>query len=171
MRDDKCHYRAGRPLALKLRMYSPIRIRENVTDMTVYGIGLRWMDDWIFYADDVSGRWTIPKQKLNILYTLHERVTSVNWLPTDRHLNRPSPVICQTLRDRHLVIAERDGRRSFPLPPQVIEVLDMMRLILRDSLARRTGLVDAENWRTCRARRLWNGANMKGFGLSGSPGW
>ena len=47
------------------------------------------------------------------------------------------------LRDRHLVIAERDGATVVYhlAEPRVIDVLDTMRHILRDSLARQTGLL------------------------------
>jgi hypothetical protein len=47
------------------------------------------------------------------------------------------------LRDRHLVVAEREGAAViyYLAEPRVIQVLDTMRQILRDSLARQTGLV------------------------------
>ncbi len=86
-----------------------------------------------------------PK-RLNILYALHERPRHVSQLAAD--LAMPQPTVSrhlQTLRDRHLVVAEREGTTVIYTlaEPRVIEVLDTMRQILRDSLARQTGLVFA----------------------------
>lgn len=84
-----------------------------------------------------------PK-RLNILYALNERPRHVSQLAAD--LDMPQPTVSrhlQTLRDRHLVVAERDGAAVVYhlAEPRVIEVLDTMRHILRDSLARQTGLI------------------------------
>jgi ArsR family transcriptional regulator len=84
-----------------------------------------------------------PK-RLVILYALHERPRHVNQLAAD--LDMPQPTVSrhlQTLRDRHLVVAERDGATVVYrlAEPRVIDVLDTMRQILRDSLARQTGLL------------------------------
>lgn len=84
-----------------------------------------------------------PK-RLNILYALNERPRHVSQLATD--LDMPQPTVSrhlQTLRDRHLVVAERDGAAVVYhlAEPRVIDVLDTMRQILRDSLARQTGLI------------------------------
>lgn len=89
-----------------------------------------------------------PK-RLNILYALHERPRNVSQLAAD--LNMPQPTVSrhlQTLRDRHLVASEREGAAVvYTLAePRVIAVLDTMRQILRDSLARQTGLVNAESY-------------------------
>jgi ArsR family transcriptional regulator len=59
-------------------------------------------------------------------------------------LDMPQPTVSrhlQVLRDRHLVMAERDGATvGYRLSePRVIAVLDTMRQILRDSLARQSG--------------------------------
>ncbi len=82
-----------------------------------------------------------PK-RLQILYALADRPRHVSALAAD--LGVPQPTISrhlQTLRDRHLVTAERDGAAMvYSLAePRVIGVLDTMRLILRDSLARQSG--------------------------------
>ncbi len=87
-----------------------------------------------------------PK-RLNILYALHERPRHVSQLAAD--LDMPQPTVSrhlQTLRERHLVIASRDGATVVYhlAEPRVIVVLDTMRQILRDSLARQTGLVVGE---------------------------
>ena len=86
-----------------------------------------------------------PK-RLNILYALYERPRHVSQLAAD--LAMPQPTVSrhlQILRDRHLVVAEREGTTVIYTlaEPRVIEVLDTMRQILRDSLARQTGLVFA----------------------------
>ena len=87
-----------------------------------------------------------PK-RLNILYALNERPRHVSQLAYD--LDLPQPTVSrhlQTLRDRHLVVAERDGAAVVYhlAEPRVIAVLDTMRQILRDSLARQSGLVSIE---------------------------
>ncbi len=88
-----------------------------------------------------------PK-RLNILYALNERPRNVSQLAAD--LDMPQPTVSrhlQTLRERHLVVARRDGAAVVYhlVEPRVIEVLDTMRRILRDALARQTGLVNAES--------------------------
>ncbi len=82
-----------------------------------------------------------PKRLL-ILYALAERPRHVSALAAD--LNLPQPTISrhlQVLRDRHMVTTARDGAAVvYSLAePRVIGVLDTMRLILRDSLARQSG--------------------------------
>jgi DNA-binding transcriptional ArsR family regulator len=81
-----------------------------------------------------------PK-RLHILYALHERPRNVTALAND--LGMPQPTVSrhlQILRDRLLIVAERDGAAVvyYLAEPRVIDVLDTMRLILRDSLARQT---------------------------------
>ena len=86
-----------------------------------------------------------PK-RLQILYALAERPRHVSALAAD--LDTPQPTISrhlQVLRERHLVIADRDGATVVYrlAEPRVIAVLDMMRQILRDSLARQSGYLAA----------------------------
>lgn len=81
-----------------------------------------------------------PKRLL-ILYALHERPRHVTALAND--LGMPQPTVSrhlQVLRERSLIIAERDGAAMVYrlAEPRVIQVLDTMRLILRDSLARQS---------------------------------
>lgn len=88
-----------------------------------------------------------PKRLL-ILYALNDRPRHVSQLAAD--LNMPQPTVSrhlQTLRDRHLVLAEREGAAVVYhlAEPRVILVLDTMRRILRDSLARQTGLIASES--------------------------
>ncbi len=85
-------------------------------------------------------------RRLQILYALAERPRHVTALATD--LDAPQPTISrhlQVLRDRHLVVADRDGvTMVYRLAePRVIAVLDTMRQILRDSLARQSGYLAA----------------------------
>ena len=82
-----------------------------------------------------------PKRLL-ILYALAERPRHVSALAAD--LDVPQPTVSrhlQVLRERHLVMAERDGATVVYrlAEPRVIAVLDTMRQILRDSLARQSG--------------------------------
>jgi ArsR family transcriptional regulator len=84
-----------------------------------------------------------PK-RLVILYALHERPRHVSALAAD--LDMPQPTVSrhlQVLRERHLVIAERDGVAVVYrlAEPRVIDVLDTMRQILRDSLVRQSELM------------------------------
>jgi ArsR family transcriptional regulator len=84
-----------------------------------------------------------PK-RLQILYALNERPRHVSALAAD--LDTPQPTISrhlQTLRERHLVIGDRDGAAIIYrlAEPRVIAVLDTMRQILRDSLARQSDLL------------------------------
>ena len=84
-----------------------------------------------------------PK-RLQILYALADRPRNVSALAAD--LDTPQPTISrhlQILRERRLVTAERDGASVvYQLAePRVIGVLDTMRQILRDSLARQSGLI------------------------------
>ena len=84
-----------------------------------------------------------PK-RLQILYALAERSRNVSALAAD--LETPQPTISrhlQVLRERRLVTAERDGASVVYrlAEPRVIGVLDTMRQILRDSLARQSGLI------------------------------
>ena len=148
---DECHVpdmtfvtREDSPLDVKVQMYSPIRIHETSMDMMV--MERPSMDELNLLYADVCQALGDPR-RLNIIYALHERPRHVSQLAAD--LQMPQPTVSrhlQMLRDRHLVIAERDGAAVVYhlAEPQVIEVLDRMRLILRDSLARRAGLVDAE---------------------------
>lgn len=86
-----------------------------------------------------------PK-RLQILYALAERPRHVSALAAD--LDTPQPTVSrhlQVLRERHLVIADRDGATVVYrlVEPRVIAVLDTMRQILRDSLARQSGYLAA----------------------------
>ena len=73
---------------------------------------------------------------------IRDRPRHVSALAAD--LDVPQPTISrhlQVLRERHLVMAERDGAAVVYhlAEPRVIAVLDTMRQILRDSLARQSG--------------------------------
>jgi DNA-binding transcriptional ArsR family regulator len=81
-----------------------------------------------------------PKRLL-ILYALFDRPRHVTALAND--LGMPQPTVSrhlQILRDRLLITAERDGAAVVYhlAEPRVIQVLDTMRQILRDSLAQQT---------------------------------
>lgn len=84
-----------------------------------------------------------PK-RLNIIYALAEQPRNVSQLAAD--LDMPQPTVSrhlQTLRDRQLVVAERDGAAVIYRlsDTRVITVLETMRHILRDLLARQSGIV------------------------------
>ncbi len=79
-----------------------------------------------------------PK-RLQILYALAEQPRNVTTLA--QALDTPQPTISrhlQVLRDRQLVATERDGASVVYrlAEPRLIGVLDTMRTILRDTLAR-----------------------------------
>lgn len=86
-----------------------------------------------------------PKRLL-ILYALADQSRNVSALT--EHLGLPQPTVSrhlQVLRERHLVVAERDGASVVYrlAEPRIIAVLDTMRQILRDSLARQSDVVAA----------------------------
>jgi ArsR family transcriptional regulator len=77
--------------------------------------------------------------RLQILYTLAQAPRRVSALAED--LNTPQPTISRhlaILRQRSLVNSDRNGVAvTYSLAdPRIIEVLDIMRLVLRDSLDR-----------------------------------
>jgi ArsR family transcriptional regulator len=85
-----------------------------------------------------------PKRLL-ILYALHERPRNVTQLAND--LDMPQPTVSrhlQVLRERELVTAERDGAAVvYALAEErLIGILDTMRNILQDILARQNGVMN-----------------------------
>jgi ArsR family transcriptional regulator len=85
-----------------------------------------------------------PKRLL-ILYALHDRPRNVTQLAND--LDMPQPTVSrhlQVLRERELVTAERDGAAVvYALAEKrLIGILDTMRNILQDILARQNGVVN-----------------------------
>jgi DNA-binding transcriptional ArsR family regulator len=85
-----------------------------------------------------------PK-RIQILYALSDQPLNVTTLAA--LLDTPQPTISRHLsylRQRALVEAERDGTTVvYKLAyPRLIEVLDVMRDILRESLERQSGLLD-----------------------------
>ncbi len=86
-----------------------------------------------------------PK-RLQILYALAEQPRNVTALALA--LDTPQPTISrhlQVLRDRQLLAAERDGASVVYrlAEPRLIGVLDTMRSILRDTLARQADTLRA----------------------------
>jgi ArsR family transcriptional regulator len=84
-----------------------------------------------------------PKRLL-ILYALSEEPRHVSVLAED--LNMPQPTLSRhlaVLRQRSLVLAERNGMSVtyYLADPRIIEVLDMMRMVLRDSLERQSNVL------------------------------
>lgn len=82
--------------------------------------------------------------RIQILYTLNEESRNVSYLA--ERLQIPQPTISRhlaILRQSSMVIAERDGQTvTYHLADRrIIEVLDTMRTILRDSLERQTNLL------------------------------
>lgn len=87
-----------------------------------------------------------PK-RIQILYALFERPRHVTALADA--LDIPQPTVSRhlsVLRQRALVIAERDGAAVIYrlADPRIIQVLDMMRQLLRESLERRSNALVSE---------------------------
>ena len=92
---------------------------------------------------NISRALADPKRIL-ILYALNERPLHVSALAD--YLNIPQPTVSRhlrILRHQSLVHAKREGSAVvYHLADyRIIEVLEMMRQILCDSLARRTGIL------------------------------
>ena len=84
-----------------------------------------------------------PK-RIQILYALHGEPRDVSALADD--LGMPQPTVSrhlQVLRQRSLVLTERDGQTVvYSLAdPRIIEVLNVMRQIMRDALDRQTNVL------------------------------
>lgn len=82
--------------------------------------------------------------RLQILYALHEKPRRVSTLAEE--LGIPQPTVSRhlaVLRQRSLVKAEREGTAVTYslLEPRIIEVLDTMREVLRDALARQSEML------------------------------
>mgnify|MGYP001268995044 CR=1 FL=1 len=85
-----------------------------------------------------------PK-RIQIMYALHEQPRNVTAL--SEALASPQPTISRhltILRERSLVVAERSGTSvTYRLAdPRIIDVLDTMRQMLRESFARRTSAIE-----------------------------
>lgn len=83
-------------------------------------------------------------RRILILYALREQPRYVSALADD--LDMPQPTVSrhlQVLRQRALVIAERDGAAVvYHLADErIVEILDMMRLLLRDALTRQASVL------------------------------
>jgi DNA-binding transcriptional ArsR family regulator len=83
--------------------------------------------------------------RLQILYALHDEPTRVNALA--EMLKTPQSSISRhlaVLRQRSLVLAERNGTEvTYRLADdRIIEVLDLMRLVLRDALERQSNMLN-----------------------------
>ena len=81
-----------------------------------------------------------PK-RIQILYALDQQPSNVSTLASTLDISQPTTSRhLAILRQRSLVIAERDGQMVIYClsDPRIIEVLDSMRTILRDSLERQS---------------------------------
>ena len=83
-------------------------------------------------------------RRILILYDSREQARHVTALAADLYM--PQPTVSrhlQVLRQRALVIAERDGASVvYRLADfRLVELLDTMRLLLRDALARQTSIL------------------------------
>ncbi|MBZ0318084.1 MAG: metalloregulator ArsR/SmtB family transcription factor [Anaerolineae bacterium] len=88
-----------------------------------------------------------PK-RIQILYALYEQPRNVSALT--EALATPQPTISRhltVLRDRSIVVAKREGQSVvYSLStPKIIEILDAMRQILRDSLDHKSNLLANED--------------------------
>jgi DNA-binding transcriptional ArsR family regulator len=84
-----------------------------------------------------------PK-RIQILYALHEQPRNVTALA--EALETPQPTISRhltILRERSIVLTERDGTSvTYRIAdPRVIEVLDVLRLMLKESLEKKTNAI------------------------------
>ena len=86
--------------------------------------------------------------RLQLLYALHDGPQRVTDLAES--LDSPQSTVSRhlaVLRQRALVISERDGMSvNYSLAdPRIIDVLDTMRLVLRDALERQAQALEATN--------------------------
>ncbi len=84
-------------------------------------------------------------KRIQIMYTLHEQPRHVSALADA--LNTPQPTISRhlaMLRERGLVVAERSGTMVvYRLSdPRMIDAIDIMRQVMRDTLARRASALE-----------------------------
>lgn len=98
------------------------------------------LDELSLLHDNICQALGDPKRLL-ILYALHEQPQHGSALAAT--LDIPQPTVArhlQVLRERSLVIPERDGATVVYrlAEPQIIEVLDLMRQILRHTVARQS---------------------------------
>lgn len=88
-----------------------------------------------------------PK-RIQILYALYDQPRNVSALADD--LATPQPTISRhltVLRERSIVVAKREGQSVIYTlaTPKIIEILDAMRQILRDSLDHKSNLLANED--------------------------
>lgn len=88
-----------------------------------------------------------PK-RIQILYALHEHPRNVSSLV--EALSTPQPTVSRhltVLRERSIVVAKREGQSvNYSLAnPKIIEVLDSMRQILRESLDLKSNMLANED--------------------------
>lgn len=87
-----------------------------------------------------------PK-RIMILYELYQRPRNVSELASD--LGMPQPTVSRhlrVLRQRALVNPTRDGAAVYYhlSDPRMIEILDQMRIVLRESLARQSSFLELD---------------------------
>lgn len=102
------------------------------------------LDELTLLHDNMCHAVGDPK-RIQILYALHECPRNVSALA--EALATPQPTISRhltILRDRSLVIAERSGTAVIYrlADTRIIEVLDTMRQMLRETFARRTSAIE-----------------------------
>jgi DNA-binding transcriptional ArsR family regulator len=86
--------------------------------------------------------------RILILYTLHERAYNVSELAEDLEL--PQPTVSRhlkVLRERQMVLAERDGQSvNYSLADKrIIEAMDLLRAVLASRLQDQGELADSVN--------------------------
>lgn len=120
-------------------MYSDTRIGEQVDTLNTPTI-----EELNLLHANICQALGDPK-RIQILYALHEQPRHVTALAT--HLNIPQPTVSRhlrVLRQRALVTKQRNGAAVvYDLADaRMIDVLETMRQVLRDSLARQANLLD-----------------------------
>lgn len=101
------------------------------------------LDELILLHANICKALGDPK-RIQILYTLHEAPLHVSALAAA--LDMPQPTVSRhlaILRERSLVEANRDGAQvNYSLAaPEIIEILDDMRRLLRDVLNQQSQLI------------------------------
>lgn len=120
-------------------MYSGIRIHEGRCFVADYP----QIDELELLHANICRAIGDPR-RIQMLYALHSRACHVTALA--ERLEIPQPTVSRhlsVLRQSGLVTSERDGAAVvYRLSdPRVIEVLDRMRAILRDSIERRSNIM------------------------------
>jgi DNA-binding transcriptional ArsR family regulator len=112
----------------------------RVSEYTEMSMDIPSIDELTLLHNNMCHAVGDPK-RIQILYVLSEQPQSVNMLATA--LDSPQPTISRhlaILRERGLVLADRDGTSMIYrlTDTRIIDVLNIMRQMMRETLERRT---------------------------------